>query len=199
MLILGKDIENLEKNSNVLVVGNILNIIEYEKYCDIRVDDNSQVFTVRCFEKDDLKNLKIGDNVLIIGYINEYNEKKRINARKIKTIDEREWLFWKIKSFKINNYKENFELVESEEEEKEEITEEIIQESVIEEEIEEIIDDKKYILDLIKSYNEDLIPIEKIIKDSKLSNEKTEEILKELIEEGEIYEPKIGYIKLLEI
>jgi len=234
MLILGKDIEKLENNQNVIVIGNILDISDNEKYVDIRIDDNSNVFYVRFFKNEEKINLKIGDNVLIIGYINEFNERKKINVRKIRKLKEKEFLFWKIKSIKLNKYKEKIEKTEEKQkEEKKEVEKEENQKSIEEIDIENVLEDinieedleiekidieeikenidkeeekdnkiedeKEYVLKLIKEYGVDLVPIEEIISNSKLGKEKTEEILKELIEEGEIYEPKIGFVKILEI
>ncbi len=234
MLILGKDIEKLENNQNVIVIGNILDISDNEKYVDIRIDDNSNVFYVRFFKNEEKINLKIGDNVLIIGYINEFNERKKINVRKIRKLKEKEFLFWKIKSIKLNKYKEKIEKTEEKQkEEKKEVEKEENQKSIEEIDIENVLEDinieddleiekidieeikenidkeeekdnnieneKEYVLKLIKEYRTDLVPIEEIISNSKLGKEKTEEILKELIEEGEIYEPKIGFVKILEI
>ena len=234
MLILGKNIEKLENNQNVIVIGNILDISDNEKYVDIRIDDNSNVFYVRFFKNEEKINLKIGDNVLIIGYINEFNERKKINVRKIRKLKEKEFLFWKIKSIKLNKYKEKIEKTEEKQkEEKKEVEKEENQKSIEEIDIENVLEDinieddleiekidieeikenidkeeekdnnieneKEYVLKLIKEYRTDLVPIEEIISNSKLGKEKTEEILKELIEEGEIYEPKIGFVKILEI
>ncbi len=239
MLILGKEIENLENNQNVIIIGNILDLADYEKYIDLRIDDNSNVFYVRFFKNGEKLDLKIGDNVLIIGYINEFNERKKVNVRKIKKLNEKEFLFWKIKSFKLNNYKEKIEENKKEDlkykeseikSEQEKNIEEIEIENVlndldIEEDLEiekievedleelekenkinekndkkeEIKDEKSYVLNLIKNYGVDLVPVEEIISISKLGKERTEEVLKELIEEGEIYEPKIGFVKILEI
>lgn len=206
MLILGKEIEKIEENKNVHLIGVVINKRDYEKYKDLIVDDFSNIIVLRSFDLD-LNNFEIGDFVFVYGYVKEYQEKKRIYIKNIRKIDELSFFYWKIRQFLENNYffdlkelEKSAKKSEKEEEKKEDIKEEIEVDIPIEiEEIEiEDFDPKKYLMEIIeKSPNKEISIDELYKKANKLSKEEVDKLLEELSDE--LFEPRPGIIKKIEI
>jgi hypothetical protein len=211
VLILGKNIDNLEENKNVYLIGVIINKREYEKYSDLIIDDFSNIVVLRTFDLD-LKNFEIGDLIFAQGYIKEYLEKKRVYLKNIKKIDEINFFYWKIRQFLNENYYFDLEEIKNELKEKEENLEANIEKEIekeIEKDIEEIpieieeieveeFDPKKYVLEIIESSPNKEISLDELYKKAnKLSKEEIDKILEELSDE--IFEPRPGIIKKIEI
>jgi len=177
------------------------------RYIDLVIDDFTDIITVRCFDLN-LNNVEEGDFISVFGYIKEYNDVKRVYAKKVFKQREQDIFYWKIRIFKekgIKLDKEKAKLMKKEKEnvEENEGSSEIkVDEIEIETiEIEDTQDLKQEILNIIKSQPNKEISLDDLYKiaEEKLKLERSE--VDKLLEEvaDEIFEPRPGYIKLIEI
>ena len=206
MIVLNQEINGIENNENVIVQGLLIRKKDYGKYVDLVIDDFTDIITVRCFDLD-LNNIEEGDFISVFGYIKEYNEVKRVYAKKIFKQGEQDVFYWKIRIFKekgIKLDKEKAKLMKKEEKEnvEEESNEIKVDEIEIETiEIEDTQDLKQEILNIIKSQPNKEISLDDLYKIAeeklKLKRSEVDKLLEEIADE--IFEPKPGYIKLIEI
>lgn len=157
--------------------------LENTTYKNLVIDDGSGKISIRSFEQDNnFDRVEIGDFVLVIGRPREYLNEKYIVSEILKKIDNPLWV----------------EVRKLESEQKEVKEKDIVKGTEIEvkeEQIEEDINTK--IFDLIKEIdNGGGADTQDVI--NKLNIEKAEEIIKKLVEQGEVFEIKSGKLKVLE-
>lgn len=166
-------------------------VSEDERYASITLDDGSDTISVRAFrdEVEFIKKIKEGDLVDVIGKIKEYEGEKYLTAECIRVIDDPNWeLVRKLELL----LKER----EKEKPGKEEETGIEVEEIKLESEDEEEKDKKLVILNLIEELDEgEGVKYITLLKESGFDEEELESVLTELMQEGEIYEPKIGRFK----
>lgn len=81
---------------------NIMGVIVSQDLREIILDDGSENITLRSFEDHDW-DCDIGDNVIIIGKIREYNEERYISPEIIKQIKDKGWIDVRKKEIGFNN------------------------------------------------------------------------------------------------
>ena len=149
------------------------------KYAVLTLDDSTDTITTRAFN-DDVKiieKVSEGDIVDVIGRAQEYQDEMYISLESVSKIDDPNWetvrkleLALKIK--------------------------ELGGDADIKEESVEAGNQKSKVKDIIERLDEGSgVKYLYIIEETGLSEEKLEEILSELLEAGEVYEPKIGKFK----
>ncbi|MBW3003633.1 hypothetical protein KY328_02425 [Candidatus Woesearchaeota archaeon] len=170
-----------KKISRVNVLATIVNISgEEDIQQHIFVDDGSAEIAVRSFNEIDVfRNLKVGDPLQIIGKIREYNGEKYIVPEILRKVDDVKWLTYrKIELEKLQVVVE--ETNKTSEDEKPEISSE-----------------QEEVLGLVRNLDSgDGADFEDVIKKSKLQN--AEEILNNLLMNGEVFELKPGRLKVLD-
>lgn len=200
---------NDKKISRVNIFGTIIDKNKNERVINFNVDDGGASIICTFFDNLDYydSNFSVGDVILLVGRINDFNGIK-INGEIIKKVNA-EWIELRKKELGLqdfNNYQNktesknsnNYVLKEKNEENLysfEEKTQEfdLTQKNPsksphqqIWETIHENDDGRGVNFELIKE------------KNNKLSDEKIEEICNNLLKEGEIYEIRPGFYKILE-
>ncbi len=169
-----------KKVSRVNVMAVVLSKdTQQTNYYSFVLDDGTGNISVRSFEKNNIiENLEIGDIVLLIGRLREFGKERYIIPEIIKKIDNKEWVdVRKLELKKSNDTKEKEEIM--------------VREGPVVESSSQII------YNLIKRLdNGDGIEVDNIVKNSRLDN--AEEIIYNLLQEGEIFELRPGKLKVLE-
>ena len=153
---------------------------------------------------------EIGDVVHVIGKIKEFNSEISINTEIIKKVDEKFEIYHRLKIIKnvikkdkiiqeilkeinTSNFDEMKEMIMSKYEIDEEQLRAIMKNKA------EIVDYKSMILKLIKELDEgEGVLVGKIFENLKLDEREIENVIDQLLEEGRLYEPKPGVLKVVE-
>jgi RPA family protein len=219
-LVNGKYVQNSDQEPNYLMIQNgekifranvMAIVISKEKIGSITnflLDDGSGKIVLRSFEENKfLDKIDIGETVLVIGKLREYNQEKYFSSEIIKKIDP-VWL--KIRNLELGT-KVTSEILESNDEKGEVIIEdkktevseklnenknkfeEPIEDEVVEEE--EIFPVKKLIKIIKENDNGEGILIEELIEISPL--DETEKLIEKMLESGDVFQNLPGRIKVL--
>jgi len=179
------------KVSRINLIGTIVqasNEEEEQKY--IFIDDGSGELPIRSFNDEFiLKGLHIGDTVAVIGKIREYNDDKYVVPEIVKKLDNNRWLH--LRRIELEKKEKLLKRIPLREEKPDnEVSKENLEESKSD-------TDSDKILTLIKKLDSgDGADLDEVIKESK--DEKCENIINNLLMNGEIFELKPGKIKVLE-
>lgn len=163
---------NGERVSRVNIIANIIDKQDTDMLSSAVIDDGSGNITVRCFIDNIrlLRDKNVGDLVLIIGRPRKNNDELFIVAEIIKKLDNPNWLKLRQRELKTILTSES-----------------------------STQDLRRVILEKIKGLQgEDGIEVSSLIETLTLPKETVEPIIKELLEEGEIYEPKPGVVRSIE-
>jgi DNA-directed RNA polymerase beta' subunit len=215
MLVLGKEVDAISNNENVVVQGLLILKKDFGKYKDLVIDDFTNLITVRVFDLD-IEKFEEGDFIAVYGYIKEYNETKKVYAKDIYKIKESDFFYWFGKILEEKNIiidKEESKLKVKNEESKENSENEIVNEkesndsievefpfeedeltSNITEDIENL---KSKIIEILRNSPNKEISIDELYKKINAKKEDIDKALEEIADE--IFEPKPGIIKLIEI
>lgn len=167
--------------SRINIFGTVLAIEEDINFQSVIIDDGSGRIPIRTFEKQTPLNLEIGDIVLVIGRPREYAAQRYILLEITKKIKNPQWL--KLRGLELETTPKQTKPKQEEKKQEKVVTEEIIIDST---------SDK--VLEFIKTNDKgDGIPYEKI-----LNIAKDEKLIDGLLKQGEIFEIKPGYLKILE-
>lgn len=211
-LILG-DKEIVRVNIIANVVDKYTN--DEKQYCSVTIDDGTGNIRIKSFSDNIrlLKNIEIGDTVVVIGLLRFFNEELYILPEIVKLTDPR-WLIVRKLEFpkEYSNIEPLPELEKREElkNEQEEVEVEKIVDAIytntpvkIEENTEREANQEEktlrtQIIDSIHdAENEGGIDIDKLIMSMKAPVDEINSIITELLEEGTIYEPKPGSLRIL--
>ncbi len=195
------------KASRVRVMGVVVAkfVSDDGKYSSITLDDGSATVTVRAFrEVGPLVKVSVGDTVDVVGKVKEYEGEIYILAEAVRVLEDPNWELVRELELAIA---ERLHPVEpppeaSEAEAEEERPQQpVIEEEVVEEGAEEAeqrgeVEPKLKVLHLIEELDDGSgVKYITLLRESGLPEEELEEALNELLNEGEIYEPKIGRFK----
>ena len=176
------------KISRANIVGVIVNIEQGIDAQSFDVEDDSGRISVRFFEeKEQLKDLNVGEIVLIVGRPREYNGEKYIVPEIIKEVNG-DWL--ELRAFELKK-DENVEKKENEGNYQQIKEEEI--------EIEDVgnVGSKENIVEEIIGIINGLDKGDGADYEGVLEKVKNKKLIKSLLEEGEIFEIKPGKLKVL--
>lgn len=180
------------KISRVNLIGNVT--FKYESqdgnYLSVTLDDGSFSIRLKAWNEDTrlLQNINQGDMVLVVGKLRKFNDEIYLIPEVVKLIDNPNIEMLR----KLELFKEFGKplVIESKEQ--------IIEEKEIEVNDPYVSVSRKKILEIIESLsNEQGVKIDEVVEKSGLGQE-AEQILNELLKEGEVYQPKPQYLKLLE-
>lgn len=159
---------------------------------NILIDDGSEKIILRSFEENKaVRELAVGDAILIIGKVRAYNKEKYISPEIVKKIDP---LWLRVRSLELKNLQEDHDgdssicggiedLPENEEAKGEKIEDDFLLP------VEKL---RKLILELDDG---DGVPIEEVVDKSPL--DKTEDLIQKMLEKGDIFQNTPGKIKIL--
>lgn len=199
-------INNL-KISRVNIVANIVLTYNNEdnSYITLTIDDGSAQIQIKAWREDTaiLKDLKIGDTILVIGRVREYNNQTYLTPEIIKKLDNPSWL--KVRKLELTKLYGKPEVVQQPQQtqiqppiqntqpqiQEQQVTEEKVESTPVTE------TSRQKILSLIEKHStsEDGAEMTKLIDESGLSEEEAEAIMQDLMKEGEIFSPKPGFLK----
>jgi len=168
-------------------------------YLSLTLDDGSFQIRVKAWNEatDILKEIKVGDLINIIGRPRKFNEEIYIVPEIAKKMHDLNWeTARKLELFKEYGKPGNVDTMKQVMP-KEETNINNEGGGVVEEKIEDS-DDRQKILDLIEKFGiENGIETEEIITKSGMNKEMVEEIILDLLKNGEIYEPKPNVLRIL--
>jgi RPA family protein len=200
---------NGEKISRVNIIA--VNIFKYKaengEYYSITLDDSSDTIRLKAWREDSklLENINVGDIVLVVGRVKEYNDEIYILPEIVKVVKNPNWeLARKLELFK--KYGKPSQKIERKEEIKTSNEEQVEETKTPDEQQveEEVVDDnqstngvRQKILDVIEKLDvEEGVDKESLLNTLGIEQEKTNTALLELLKEGEIYELKPGKLKI---
>ncbi len=169
--------------SRVNLIGTIVYKPEQQSgFPSVIVDDGTGKIVARSFENSPaFSKIEVGDAVLIIGKIREYNNERYIVPEIMKKLESIEW--FNVRKLELKNFKAA----------EEEIKEEPVVEAV-DEKIPNIADG---IYTSIRKLDAgDGVLVDDILKE--IPDAKTEQIINKLLESGDIFEISPGKVKILE-
>jgi len=205
-----------QKISRVNLIVTVIDkfVAEDGNYCSLTLDDGTSLIKSKAFKEDTkvLKDYELGDLILLIGKLREYNGEVYINAEATRKIMDAN--FEVLRRFEIlQELKKKKKMVDeiknlvnqtSEEELKEYakkkygIDENILQ--VIREGsvVEKVEDYKPALLEVISKFDEgNGVEINKIFEVANLPESVVENTLNELLTNGSLYEPTVGILKII--
>ena len=170
--------------SRTNIIATVVYKSDDSSYASVLIDDGTGKISLRSFEnKDIFSKIDVGDAVLVIGKIREFNNEKYIIPEILKKINNVEWM--NLRKLELEKNKvdgSNSKILKT-------INDGLIEENNfgINEEIYSLIR---------KLDNGDGVSVEDVINNSK--NIKAESIINKLLENGDIFEIKPGKLKVLE-
>lgn len=176
---------NEKKISRANIIGTVVLKQDDENlnYQNLTLDDGSGKISIRSFDKDNFfKDVDIGDVVLLIGRPRQFASEKYVVPEILRKIENKKWI--DVRKLELKKEKKN--VTEVKEEEIKTVNIENVEESP-----------NSRIIQLIKKL--DIgggADADKII--SKSNVKEADSIIKNLLEEGEIFEIKPGKYKVLE-
>ena len=167
----------------------------------VTLDDSSASIRVKVWADDIklLKDIEIGDTILVIGRPREFSSEIYIVPEIVKKIDNYTWQ--KIRKLELEKEFGTRQKIETPKPQKQEEFKqpEILQPLVEEETVEETSEtDRQRILNLIeKSDSDQGADFSKVVLESQIEEQKASLIIEDLLKEGEIFQPSPATLKLL--
>jgi len=179
---------NGKQVSRVNIIAAVVDKHDTDLVSSATLDDGTGSITTRCFNENTkiLKNVKIGDLVLVIGRPRENNNQRFIVTEIAKKLDNPLWV--RVRKLELEG-EGNIP--------KEEI---LIKEEVSKQTAKEESDDpRKVVIRLIKEIDDgNGASVDDIIKKLESNEEDTKKIIRGLLEQGEIYENRPNRLKTIE-
>ncbi|MBS3055742.1 MAG: hypothetical protein J4452_04625 [Candidatus Aenigmarchaeota archaeon] len=205
-----------EKVSRVNLIGSVVNsfVNDDQNYSTMTLDDGSETVQVRAFKEDVEKLIKheIGELVLAIGKVREYNGEIYVGIESIRKIENpNEETLRKLellnelieKKKTVDEIRTMFEKMSREEllnavQDKFRYDEETLNVILDNLNVEKQVDYKPQILEVINSLDEgEGVEVRKLFQLTSLSENVLEGVLDELLSAGIIYEPSPGVIRII--
>lgn len=177
--------------NRVNIVANVIDKFEGENLTIITVDDSTGVIEIRDFEKD-LK-VDIGDVIVAIGLLKNYNEKIYIAKEIVKKVNPLWLIARKLELEKFFGLRPSFEN-ETKNENKYENKKENENGSKLDEDFEHVVLEKIKAMAMENDAQE--VDVEELYLQLDFPVQKIKETLEKLIDDAKIYEPRPGIIKL---
>lgn len=166
-----------EKISRVNIMAVVLDKEDNGAMTNLVIDDGSGTIMARSFEEiKNIKEIQIGEGVLVIGKVRLFNNEKYLSPEIVKKIDRR-WL--KIRALELN---------------KEKTKEETVKEEIEGEGFPDLIEKK--VIDLIKKLDQGEGALIEELKEKLMINN-TDEMIEKMLEKGEIFQNLPGRVKVL--
>ena len=205
-----------QKISRLNLIATVIDkfVAEDGNYCSLTLDDGTSLIKTKAFKEDTmiLKDYELGDLIMLIGKLREYNGEVYINAeatRKVLDVNfeilRRFEILQELKKKKkmvdeiknLANQTSDEELIEYAKKKYgiDEIILQVIRESSV---IEKVEDYKPALLEVINRLDEgNGVEINKIFEVANLPETVVEHALNELLSNGSLYEPTVGILKII--
>lgn len=177
------------KVSRVNVIVTVINEFKNEGYRSVDIDDGSGVIRAKVW-KDDvalLENIGIGDSILMIAKVRQFNDQTYLTPEIIKKLDNLDWI--KVRKLELEKNFGGREKEERKLEEDKPVETKVVEEKVLSE------NTRQKILNIVEV--EDEISKEALIEKSGLPAEEVEQVIQDLLKEGEVYTPRAGVLKVV--
>lgn len=205
-----------QKISRVNLIATVIDkfVAEDGNYCSLTLDDGTSLIKSKSFKEDVkvLKDYELGDLILLIGKLREYNGEVYINAEATRKVMDAN--FEILRRFEIlQELKKKKKIVEeiknltnqtSEEElieyakKKYGIDENVLQNIRESSPIQKVEDYKPALLEVISKLDDgNGVEINKIFEVANLPESVVENTLNELLANGSLYEPTVGVLKII--
>lgn len=175
-------------NMNISRVNLIANVIDVysndeKKYITVTLDDGSGQIRIKGFSDNSfiLNDVNVGETVCIIGWLRYFNNEVYVIPDVVRHVDTRWALIRRLELIKIYGEPKN-------------ASDAPVKEDGVQVSVEKVQDPRQMILSIIKKEDEG-IDIDKLIMDTHYPVEQINSILNQLIEAGEIYEPRPGRLR----
>ncbi len=201
-----------KKISRANIIANV--IMNYKNddstYISLTLDDGSDNIALKAWNEDTkiIENIKIGDTVLVIGRVREYNGQIYLVPEIARKLEKPEWIqLRKLELTKLYGEKSETPKATPQQVEKVQKVEEtpvIKEESIIEEEVistseESIGEERQKVLDIIAELDSgEGAETTEVVAKAGFGEESTNNLIQDLLKEGEIFEIKAGKLKLIE-
>lgn len=200
----------------VRVAGSVVQkfIADDDKYGFFILDDGTETIRIRSFQDsiDLIKQVEIGDLVDVFGRLRQYEEEIYVIPEIVKKIDDPNMYFLRKLELKKQSKKMNAQPAEKTSDEKTSPAVHGVEDDVIEEVLEtraaskeksepkqeEQTTPRRKVVDCIARYDRgEGVEIGKLTTGCGLPEDIVEKVLTELMNEGEIFEPRAGKVKIL--
>ena len=201
-----------EKIRNVNMLGNVTEKFDSKnsKYSSLTIDDGTGTIKVKVFGKSTrlLEGFKLGDIVIVIGTVSEYQDEIYIYAESVNALKPDERNYENLRRLEIlerlsarKDIVDNLRLMKGKVDE-EKLIEYAKKEGLDEESLgfilEKEVDYKPQILDILENLDDGKgVDMIKLFERSELSDELVEKTVDDLLSEGYIFEPVPGKFKVI--
>lgn len=184
----------------VNIIANVINKYSNESgsYFSVTLDDGSAQLRVKTWNEDTtfLDNIDIGSMVLVVGRLSESNGEIFLRPEIVKIVDNAEWeLARKLELLKAYGKPErlNQELKEEKVGEvKQEVVEEVVSSG------NNAVNSREKVMNVLENAPAGGIEIQDAVKKSGLDEDEADKIIEDLLKEGEVFQPKRGFLKLID-
>lgn len=187
------------RDKEVLRVNIIATVIDKQTneegtFSTITLDDSTETIRAKTWKEDIKKfeTINIGEPAMLIGKVRFYGNELFIIPEIIKK-QEPEWLLVRKKELEKEYEKPEEKQITQEQPKEVEKPQEIMEEEVVGETTETA---RQKILEIIEKETEG-IQISQIIQKSGQKEETAEKIIDELLKEGEVFQPRTGFLKVI--
>jgi len=176
-----------KKIVRVNVIASVIDKFNAGNYSMLAIDDGSDSIQLKAWADDSwlVEDKAVGDMVLVVGRLGEYNEEVYIRPEIVKKLDSYDWALLRrlelIKEYGVPDKREKVEVVEKEHK--------------AEDEVEPSLAVREKVLSIIEKKDE--TEEEKMIEDLGLPKEQVVKAVQELLKEGEVFMPRPGYLKMV--
>lgn len=188
---------------------NIIGTVITKEPQKIVIDDSTASIEIRSFEEIKADDIKVGDNINIIGRPREFNDEIYILPEIVKKINDENFIEYRKEELKLRTKVKDIEkkinvkpsIPDISEEKEQGINQTNVAESKIEEEVvkaneDETVGDYKSLINKIEEMDSgDGVYVDDVISNVKITD--CEKKIKKLLENGDIFEVKAGKVKVL--
>lgn len=190
---------------------NIIGTVITKEPQKIVIDDSTASIEIRSFEEIKADDVKVGDNINIIGRPREFNDEIYILPEIVRKINDENFIEYRKKELKLRtkvkdiekktNTKSQIPIPDITDEKEKGISQTDTTESKIEEEVvkanqDETVGDYKSLINKIEEMDSgDGVYVDDIVSNVKITD--CEQKIKKLLENGDIFEVKAGKVKVL--
>lgn len=198
--------------NRVRLMGSVVQkfVSDDNKYGFFIIDDGSETIRIRSFQDsiDLIKSVEIGEIVDVFGRIRKYEDEIYVIPEIVRKVDDPN--FWILRNIELKKQEEKLKPKIQEKIEKpaptttaeivieEEVIEEVIDKPIPKEQTTLNVSPRKKVVDCIVELDKgEGVDTSSLIQKCGLENNVVENVLTDLMNEGEIFEPRAGKVKIL--
>lgn len=180
-----------KKVLRVNLIALVVNVYTSPNYSSLQLDDGSGNIRLKVWNEDVpmLENFAIGDLVLVVGKLNNFNDETYIRPEVVKKLNDLAWA--KLRKLELTK---QFGQVEKSEILQKDIN--IVQEETVQEAVPPSNENRGKVVLALESFP-DGVEMEDLFKKIELDEKQVELVIDDLLKEGEIFQPRPGVFKLV--